>query len=88
MTTRTLSLAPEYDNVLLFAADDSPVAFAAAIDRVLHWTPDERDDYRRKVSQFATEHGDWQAVTGRFLQWASGLMHQRHSPHDAPCPSC
>jgi glycosyltransferase involved in cell wall biosynthesis len=88
VTTRTLSLAPEYDNVLLFAGDDTAAGLAAAIDRVLDWTSDERNDYRRKVSEFATEHGDWQVVTERFLRWASGLMHQRHPSRDVPCPSC
>jgi hypothetical protein len=88
VTTRTLSLAPEYDNVLLFAGDDTAAGLAAAIDGVLDWTSDERSDYRRKVSQFAAEHGDWQVVTGRFLGWASGLMHARHSPQNASCPSC
>jgi len=88
VTTRTLSLAPEYANVLLFAADDTPAAFAAAIDRVLHWTTEERTAYRRKARQFAAEHGDWQAVSGRLLHWASGLMQRRHSPQAATCPSC
>ena len=88
VTTRTVSLAPEYDNVLLFAADDTPAAFAAAIDRVLHWTTEERSAYRRKARQFAAEHGDWQAVSGRMLHWASGLMQRRHSPQDETCPSC
>jgi len=88
VTTRTLSLAPEYDNVLLFAADDTAAGLALAIDGVLNWTSAERSDYRRKVGQFAAEHGDWQVVTGRFLEWASTLMHQRHSLQNASCPSC
>jgi glycosyltransferase involved in cell wall biosynthesis len=88
VTTRTVSLAPEYDNVLLFAVDDTPAAFAAAIDKVLHWSLEERSGYRRAVRQFAAEHGDWRAVSGRFLQWASGLMQRRDAPHDATCPSC
>jgi glycosyltransferase involved in cell wall biosynthesis len=88
VTTRTVSLAPEYDNVLLFAVDDTPAAFAAAIDKVMHWSLEERSGYRRAVRQFAAEHGDWRAVSGRFLQWASGLMQRRDAPHDATCPSC
>ena len=88
VTTRTVSLAPEYDSVLLFAADDGPVAFAAAIDRVLYWTSEERSGYRQTVRQFAVAHGDWPVVAGRFLQWASGLMHRCHETHASSCPSC
>ena len=88
VTTRTVSLAPEYDDVLLFAADDSAGAFAGEIDGVLHWTPAERADYRRRVEQFAAVHGDWTVVTGRFLQWASGLMHRKAVPQRSTCQSC
>jgi glycosyltransferase involved in cell wall biosynthesis len=73
VTTRTVSLAPEYDDVLVFAAGDSAAGLAAGIDRVLGWGADARADYRRRVAAFASRHGDWQVVTGRFLDWAQGL---------------
>jgi glycosyltransferase involved in cell wall biosynthesis len=73
VTTRTASLAPDYDDVLVFAAGDSATGLAEAIDRVLDWGPDARADYRRRVAMFASRRGDWQAVTGRFLAWAEGL---------------
>jgi len=88
VTTRTASLAPEYDSVLLFAADDSPAAFAAAIDRVLDWPPESRDAYRCNARQFAAAHGGWPEVAGRFLEWASGLMQRRDETRGSTCRSC
>lgn len=73
VTTRTVSLAPEYDEVLVFAAGDSAAGLAEAIDGVLAWNDDARADYRRRVEAFASRHGDWQAVAGRFLDWAAVL---------------
>lgn len=81
VTTRTVSLAPEYDDVLIFAAGDSAAGLAEGIDRVLAWASDARADYRRRVAAFATRHGDWPVVTGRFLNWAEGLGGGRRSQH-------
>lgn len=81
VTTRTVSLAPEYDDVLVFAAGDSAAGLAEGIDRVLAWSPDARADYRRNVAAFAARHGDWQTVTGRFLEWSRGLGHDRQPRH-------
>jgi glycosyltransferase involved in cell wall biosynthesis len=81
VTTRTLSLAPEYDDVLVFATGDSAAGLAEGIDRVLAWEPDTRADYRRRVAAFAARHGDWPVVTSRFLAWAASLGRDRRPQH-------
>ena len=73
VSTRTASLSPAYDAVLRFAAADTPVAFAEAIDEVLEWSDRDREAHRDRVRRFAADHGDWQAITARFLDWAVSL---------------
>jgi hypothetical protein len=74
VSTRTASLSPAYDSVLRFPVADTPVAFAQAIDDVLQWSDRDRTAHRDRVSRFAAEHGDWQAITARFLEWAVAIV--------------
>jgi glycosyltransferase involved in cell wall biosynthesis len=80
-STRTLSFGPGYDDVLLFAAEESPAALAAAIDRALDLSPAERQSHRARVERFAASHGDWPHVAERFLAWASAPADSRRSAH-------
>ena len=74
VSTRTASLSPAYDAVLRFPVADTPVAFAKAIDEVLQWSDRDRASHRDRVRRFAAEHGDWQAITSRFLEWAVAIV--------------
>ena len=80
-STRTLSFDSGYDDVLLFAADESPGALAATIDRALALSPEERQAHRERVERFAAAHGDWTSVVGRFLAWAAAPAGSRMSGH-------
>jgi len=74
VSTRTASLSPAYDAVLRFPVADTPDAFAKAIDEVLQWSDRDRASHRDRVGRFAAEHGDWQAITARFLEWAAAII--------------
>jgi glycosyltransferase involved in cell wall biosynthesis len=74
VSTRTASLSPAYDAVLQFPVAATPVAFAEAIDEVLRWSDRDRALHRERVGRFAAEHGDWQAITARFLEWAATIV--------------
>jgi len=81
VSTRTLSFGSGYDDVLLFAADESAAALAAAIDRALVLSPEERQGHRERVKRFAAAHGDWTEAVGRFLAWAAAPSGSRMSAH-------
>lgn len=80
-STRTVSFGPGYDDVLLFASDESPGALAAVIDQALALSPAERQAHRERVRRFAAIHGDWTTVVGKFLAWAAAPAGSRMSAH-------
>lgn len=80
-STRTLSFSPGYEDVLIFAEDESPAGLAAAIDRALAMSPAERRTHMEKVRRFAVAHGDWNRVVGSFLAWAGDPGHAPRSAH-------
>jgi glycosyltransferase involved in cell wall biosynthesis len=72
-TTLTPGVAPEYRDVVIAAEDDSPAAFAAAIDRALGLSDIEKGCLAHKIQEFLTNGRLWCDQACRFLDWAAGV---------------
>jgi hypothetical protein len=72
-TTLTPGVAPEYRDVVIAAEDDSPAAFAAAIDRALALSDMEKSDLVQRIRKFLGRGRLWSQQAVRFLDWAAAI---------------
>ena len=72
-TTLTPGVAPEYRDVVIAAEDDSPAAFAAAIERALALSDDERGDLARRIQVFLADGRLWSQQAVRFIRWSEAI---------------
>ena len=70
-TTLTPGVAPEYRDVVIPAKDDSPAAFATALDRALCLTETDRLDLSERIRHFLGGGRLWSQQAARFLDWAA-----------------
>jgi glycosyltransferase involved in cell wall biosynthesis len=70
-TTLTPGIAPEYRDVVIAAADDSPQAFAAAVDTALSLPDEARSDLGARIQSFLSRGRLWSQQAQRFLDWAA-----------------
>jgi glycosyltransferase involved in cell wall biosynthesis len=73
VTTLTPGVSPEYEDLVIAAADDSPKGFAAALDRGLSLSPSERLKMSQRIRAFLETSRLWSIQVRRFLDWASDL---------------
>jgi glycosyltransferase involved in cell wall biosynthesis len=69
-TTLTPGVAPDYKDVVIAANDDSPQAFAAAVDRALCLSDEARLALSEKIQSFLGCGRLWSQQSRRFLEWA------------------
>ena len=72
-TTLTPGVAPEYRDVVIAAEDDSPAAFAEAIDRALKLSDNEKQGLAHRIQEFLTNGRRWCDQARRFLGWATSV---------------
>jgi hypothetical protein len=72
-TTLTPGVAPEYRDMVIAAEDDSPAAFAAAIERALALSDDERGDLARRIQVFLADGRLWSQQAVRFIRWSEAI---------------
>lgn len=70
-TTLTPGVAPEYKDVVIAADDDSPQAFAAAVDRALSLSATARSQLSERIRTFLVGGRLWSQQARRFLDWAA-----------------
>jgi glycosyltransferase involved in cell wall biosynthesis len=75
-TTLTPGVAPEYRNVVIAADDDSPQAFATAVDRALSLPDEARLKLSRQIQVFLKSGRLWTQQSRRFLNWAANACEQ------------
>lgn len=69
VSTRLQSLSPDYQEVVHFAADDTPESYVSAVRQILQW------DYDRKVKEYFAirswfeTHKRWDVVANDFHTW-------------------
>jgi glycosyltransferase involved in cell wall biosynthesis len=72
-TTITPGVGPEYREVVVAADDDSPQAFAEAIDRALALSEAAKLDLAMRIRAFLGQGRLWAHQAERFLGWASSV---------------
>ncbi len=61
VSTRSVGLGPDYDDVMVFTEGDEPRHLAAAIDAVLAWPADERAAAAKRCRIFVQRHSPLEA---------------------------
>jgi glycosyltransferase involved in cell wall biosynthesis len=72
-TTLTPGVAPEYREVVIASEDDSPIAFAHAIDHAFGMTDADKVALAQKIRTFLGRDRLWAQQANRFLDWAGDL---------------
>jgi glycosyltransferase involved in cell wall biosynthesis len=73
LTTVTEGLDPEYLNHAFPLVDESPEAFALALERVLTISPDESAARGERARAWLTSERSWTRQARRFLEWEAGI---------------
>jgi glycosyltransferase involved in cell wall biosynthesis len=72
VSTRAPGIGPEYEDVLVFTASDSPASLAAAIDEVFEWTPAR---YAEAVSRIRAFNSSYTPASSAacFIEWLTNV---------------
>jgi glycosyltransferase involved in cell wall biosynthesis len=73
-TTLTPGVAPSYRDVVIAADDDSPAAFAAAVDRSFALDDAEWKALVGRIRSFLSEGKLWSHQAQRFITWADEML--------------
>lgn len=73
-TTLTPGVAPEYRDVVIAAADDSPKAFADAIDHAFSLDDTDTKALAYRIRAFLEGGRLWPQQSRRFLEWADQVI--------------
>lgn len=76
-TTITPGVAPEYREVVIAAADDTPAEFAAAIDRAFSLSDADWAALASRIRGFLTHGRLWSQQAKRFISWADEVLSGR-----------
>ncbi len=69
VSTWTGGLAPRYREILTVLDEETPEGMAAALDAVLDWSPDRRDEHAERVRRFVEEEKLWESQARRLTRW-------------------
>lgn len=69
VSTRLLSLSPEYKEIIHFAADDTPESYVKELREVLNWDDSRRTMEYNLIRDWFISHKLWKTVASNLVSW-------------------
>ena len=71
VSTKTLGISPEYENILIVCENESPLTISEKINYVLDWDESKIENHRKDTAEFISKEKTWKSQTERLTSWLS-----------------
>ena len=71
VSTKTLGISPEYENILIVCENESPLTISVKINYVLDWDESKIENHRKDTAEFISKEKTWKSQTERLTSWLS-----------------